>query len=341
MSPFPANWLFGGGAGGVEPRRTRMVQELRHNSPLLGCRFDPTGRFVFAGAQDNTIQRWELAGGRRVALEGHRSWVRALAFHAPSGALISGDYAGRVLVWPADAAAPAPQRAIVAHQGWVRAIAVSPDGQRFATCGNDNRVRLWSIATGEMVRELVGHCWHVYNVAFHPSANRLASADLHGVVRDWDLVDGRELRTLDAGILFRYDPTFRADHGGVRSMAFSADGSLLACAGITDVTNAFAGVGRPAVVLFNWQSGQRQQVLRPQAAFQGTAWGVGFHPSGFIAAAGGGSGGALWFWHADQSASFHTVSLPNNARDLHLHPDGRRLAIPFFDGAVRVYGLTT
>ena len=32
-------------------------------------------------------------------------------------------------------------------------------------------------------------------------------------------------------------------------MAFNRDGSLLACAGITDVTNAFAGVGKPAVAL--------------------------------------------------------------------------------------------
>jgi WD40 repeat protein len=325
------------GAGEPDPRRTYLVQELRHNSPLLGCRFDPSGRFVFAGAQDNTIQRWQLAGGQRVALTGHRSWVRALAFQPAQRKLISGDYAGRVLVWPLDVAAPTPERTIDAHRGWVRAIAVSPDGRQFATCGNDNLVKLWSFTTGELVREFTGHQWHVYNVAFHPSGTHLASADLHGVVKDWNIADGREVRTLDASLLFRYDPTFRADHGGVRSMAFSADGALLACAGITEVTNAFAGVGRPAVVLLNWQTGQRRQVLRPQTNFQGTAWGVGFHPAGYIVAAGGGSGGALWFWRPDQSASMHTVTLPNNARDLDLHPDRHRIAVPFFDSMVRVY----
>jgi WD40 repeat protein len=322
-----------------DPVRTRMVRELRHNSPLLGCRFDPSGRFVFAGAQDNTIQRWKLAGGQRVSLEGHRSWVRGLAFHAADQKLISGDYAGRVLIWPLDAPMPRPERTLDAHRGWVRAVAVSPDGRLIATCGNDNLVKLWSYPTCELVRELPGHNWHVYNIAFHPSGTHLASADLHGNVKDWEVATGREVRALDASVLFRYDPTFRADHGGIRSMAFNADGSLLACAGITDVTNAFAGVGRPAVVVFNWQTGQRQQLLRPQANFQGTAWGIGFHPSGFLAGAGAGNGGALWFWRPDQSASFHTVALPTNARDLHFHPDGRRLAIPFFDNAVRVYEL--
>src|ERR1043166_4263447 len=74
--------------GGVEPTRTRMVAELRHNSPFISCRFDPSGQFVFAGAQDNTIQRFALASNSRVAFEGHRSWVRAIAFHA-TGKLIS------------------------------------------------------------------------------------------------------------------------------------------------------------------------------------------------------------------------------------------------------------
>ena len=31
------------------------------------------------------------------------------------------------------------------------------------------------------------------------------------------------------------------------------------------------------------------------------------------------------------------LKLPNNARDLSLHPDNRRLAFACFDGVVRVY----
>jgi WD40 repeat protein len=316
-----------------------MVQELRHNRPLLSCRFDPSGRFVFAGAQDNTIQRWELASSRRVSLAGNRSWVRGLAF-AGAEQLVSGAYDGRVMWWPLAAAAPQPARTIQAHRGWVRAVAVSPDGRLLATCGNDRLVKIWSAADGSLVRELAGHESHVYNVAFHPDGRHLVSADLRGVVKQWDHDRGTLTRTLDASVLFRYDPVFRADHGGVRSMAFSADGSLLACAGITDVTNAFAGIGKPGVVLFDWQTGTRRQLLRPQSNFQGTAWGVGFHRAGFLAAAGGGNGGALWFWRPTAAASFFTLSLPNNARDLHFHPDGRRLAIAFFDGAVRIYDMT-
>jgi len=316
-----------------------MVQELRHNSPLLCCRFDPTGRFVFAAAQDSTIQRWELANSQKTSLTGHRSWVRGLAFQTTTHKLYSADFTGHVLVWPFAAAEPVAERTIEAHRGWARMVAVSPDGKLLATCGNDHLVKLWNTTDGALVRELSGHTCHVYNIAFHPGGQFLVSRDLRGVVKQWDVSRGTEARSFDAGILYRYDTSFRADIGGIRSMAVSADGALLACSGITDVTNAFAGVGKPAVVLFDWQSGRRVQVLRPQANFQGTAWGVGFHPSGFIAGVGGGSGGALWFWRPNQERSFHTLNLPNNARDLHLHPDGRRLAIAFFDGVVRIYDM--
>ena len=66
-----------------------------------------------------------------------------------------------------------------------------------------------------------------------------------------------------------------------------------------------------------------------------------FHPAGFALGVGGGSGGALWFWKPTSGDNFFTLRLPNNARDLDLHPDGRRLAIPFFDGAVRLYEMGT
>jgi WD40 repeat protein len=343
--------IFSRNAATITPSRTRMAVELRHTSPLLSCRFDPSGRYVFAGAQDNTIQRWELATQTKVAFTGHRSWVRGLAFHAATGKLLSSDYNGKVLVWTTVSVTPQAERTIDAHAGWVRNVAFSLDQRQFATCGNDNLVKLWNYADFSLVRTFEGHTSHVYNVAFHPTQAALVSGDLRGNIKQWDLQTGRETRAMDASVIFRYDPTFRADHGGVRSMAFNADGSLLACAGITNVSNAFAGIGNPAVVLFNWQTGQRSQVLRVNPPFQGTAWGVAFLPSpplgegsgvrdsGFVIGAGAGNGGGIWFWRPTEANSIHNVAVPNNARDLAIHPDNRRLAVPCFDGVLRIYEL--
>jgi hypothetical protein len=56
-----------------------------------------------------------------------------------------------------------------------------------------------------------------------------------------------------------------------------------------------------------------------------------------VVGVGGGNGGLVWFWKADDPVSAFTLKLPTNARDLATHPDGRRLAVAGFDGAVRVY----
>lgn len=328
----------------IDPTKTHLLKEYKHNSPLLGCRFDPSGQYVFAGAQDNSIVRWHLDSGQKTLLAGHKSWVRALAFPRGSQKLLfTGDYAGRILAWLDGAEEPMPAYILPAHRGWVRALAVSPDGKMLASCGNDNLVKLWSIPDGKLVRELTGHACHVYNVVFHPDGKQLISADLKGNIKVWNLAGtqqgGPDVRELDAKILHKYDPGFLADIGGIRSMAVSPDGSLLACAGITNVSNAFAGVGNPLILLFDFKSGKVKQQLRPKTPFQGTAWGTLIHPAGFIAGVGGGNGGILWFWKAENAQDFFSLPLPNNARDLDLHPDGRRLAVAFFDGAVRTYSM--
>jgi WD40 repeat protein len=354
----------------IDPAATRLLAEFKHNSPLIGCRFDPSGRFLFVSAQDNTIQRCDLISGRKTPLVGHQSWVRGMAFlapkrtasqtlvdydlarltsisvHGPRAAFlpplqippfmfVSGDYHGQLLWWHGESNTPVPSRRFEAHSGWIRAVAVSPDEQSIASCGNDQLVKLWS-ADGKHLKTLEGHESHVYNVAFHPDGTHLVSGDLKGIIKDWDLKTGRVVRELDAKVLHKYDPTFMADIGGLRGIAFNADGSQLACCGISNVSNAFAGVGNPLVLLFDWKDG-KPKLLKPKGAFQGTAWGVDFLASGEIVGAGGGGQGRIWFWKRGDVESSNTVNVPINARDMALHPDRTKVAVACFDGSAKVY----
>jgi WD40 repeat protein len=325
----------------ADPMAARLVQTITHDRPVLTCRFDPNGDFVFAGAEDNNFHRWDLFTGSSLHLKAHRSWIGTLSLlPAPGNLVVTGGHEGKLAWWNALDAAPAPLRTIDAHKGFIRAVAVSPDGRFVATGGNDNFVRIWSAADGTLVKELAGHPRHVYNVAFHPSGTALVSGDLMGVLKQWDVATWNLTRELDAKVLSKYDPTFKADVGGIRGIDFSPDGKSLAVAGITEVSNAFAGIGEPAVVLFDWESGKQLKLLKPKEKFQGSVSGVRFHPSGeFLIGAGGGGAGAMWFWKPDDEKSFHAIGLASNAYDLALHPDGLRLAVPLFDKTIRIYDL--
>jgi WD40 repeat protein len=325
----------------AEPEKTQKVAEFKHTAPVLSCRFDPSGQHVFGSAYDNTIQRWHIATGKATPLAGHDSWVRALAFHPSGSHLYSGGYDGQLIFWEASSEAPAPQKTIAAHEGWVRAVAASPDGKLVASCGNDHLVKLWNATDGALVEVLAGHTCHVYNVLFHPDGARLLSGDLKGVVREWDLATSEQLRTFDAAALWKYDPGFRADIGGVRGLDLSGDGKLLACGGMTDVTNAFAGLGNPLVVVFDYETGEKKQSHVSSKKHQGTIWNVRFAREGFlIGGTGGHGGGHVFFWKLAEAGEFFDFKLPNSCRDLDLAPDKLRLATTHDDNTVRIWKMS-
>jgi WD40 repeat protein len=329
----------------IDARLTHETASLEAPAPLLGCRFDPGGRYVFAGAQDRSVVRWELETGTRTLLEGHKSWVRSLAFVEEGQVLITAGYDGRLGWWRVDEKTPRPIRMIDAHKGWIRSVAVSPDGKLVATAGNDLIVRLWSAADGKLVRELHGHTDHVYSVAFHPSGQHLVSADLKLVTRDWRVSDGKPLRSFDsAKVLHQYDKSMQCNLGGARSMAFHPDGETLLVGGIIVVaTNIFdGGAGsKPTAAVIDWKTGKRRLLHRPTAPLPAVLWGLCWHKQGFwIGASGGAIGGHLLFWQKDEPDDFFRLKLPSPGRGLSLHPDGQRLAIPHFDARLRVFSMT-
>jgi WD40 repeat protein len=324
----------------TDPAQTHAGPQWKHARPLTACRFDPTNKFAFTGAEDNFVTRWDLASGAAVQLAGHDSWVRAMTFSADGQTLYSGGYDGRMMWWPAAADKPEPARKLDAHKGWVRALAVSPDGTKLASCGNDSLVKVWNATDGALLAELPGHASHVYNVAFHPDGNSLASCDLKGVVKQWNLAEKKAVRDIPAAMLHKYDETFRADIGGARSLTFSRDGKQLAVGGITNVSNAFAGIGNPAIVLLNWEDGKPVLQYGGKEKIQGVMWGVRQSPDGYwIGLSGGGAGGILYFWRDAAADEFFKFKLPTSGRDLDLSPDGTKVAVAHSDSHLRLYNL--
>jgi len=320
----------------ADPAQTHVEKPFAHSAPLVGGQIDPTGKFAYAGAQDNKIVRWDLASAAKIELPGHDSWVRGFAFSKDGAVMVSFGWDGRLIWWNVQAEMPTVIRTIDAHLGWVRQAVTSPDGTQLATCGNDLKVKLWKFDDGTLIKEFAGHQRHIYNVAFHPDGKSLASGDLTARFLHWDIAADQPVKDYKIESLSKYDPSFMADYGGPYSLCFSPDGKRLLAGGITNVSNAFAGQGNPILVQIDWEAGKDAMTHLCKAAPNGKVQGAAYHPDGFlIGAIGGGSGGSAYFWKLDSKDEFHSFNLGSPARDLSMHPDGIHFATAHFDHQIR------
>lgn len=328
---------------GFDPGKAHIVSQWPVGSPIVCCRFAPNGRFVYCGLEGPTVHRVAVADGKKVPLAGgHDSWVFALAM-APAGeTLYSGGGDGRVVAWEIGSESPRLLRKTEAHQGWVRALATSPDGRLVATGGNDRAVRIWEAATGHRLRDLSGHQGHVYSIAFEADGKTLLSGDLLGSIRRWDVATGREVGTFEAKPLHHHDASQMVEYGGVRGLAISADGSLVAAGGLHKATNPLGAVSEPIVLVFDSRTRKLVRTLTADGITSGVVWNLGFLADGSIVAASSGtSGGFLLFWKTGTDKSHHRLALPNPVRNLDIHSDGLRIATAHHDGHLRISRLAS
>lgn len=88
-------------------------------------------------------------------------------------------------------------RTLREHNGYVSAVAWSPNGNILASCGRDGTVRLWNPNSGINYAVLRGHTERVESVAFSPDGKTLASGGQDRTIRIWDVNTRRHLRTID------------------------------------------------------------------------------------------------------------------------------------------------
>jgi len=66
---------------GLDPKAANVTGQWAHDRPLIACRFDPVGTYVFCGSEDAVVTRFRLSDGAKTVLSGgHTTWVAAFAF---------------------------------------------------------------------------------------------------------------------------------------------------------------------------------------------------------------------------------------------------------------------
>ncbi|HUE72950.1 MAG TPA: hypothetical protein VMP01_18840 [Pirellulaceae bacterium] len=294
---------------------------------VAAARYSPCGKVLVAGGYDARVRRWNVEKDDRPelpAITGHHAWVEGLAFRADGELLYTADSWGMLCCWAGYASEQPGQKwkHDQAHDGWIRTLAVSPDGKLLASCAADRFVRLWNADDGTKQHEFQLENGPL-SLKFAPNGTLLVGDD-RGIVQQLKL-DGTLVRKFDASSL--YTLSRLQDVGGVVVLATDKEGKLLAAGGTTP-KNGGTVVGPPTLIVFDLASGEQKHLVKLGSDNDCYVADVQFHDEGFVSLITFGTPGQgqLLYLKPGEDKPFFTKKL-TNPHSLAWHPDGKRLAI--------------
>ena len=303
-----------------ESKRFRNAKRPRHKLPvtlvssataaLIGVSILPT---VWPSYQTVSTDLKRTVSRQPIrTLEGHSSWVYAIALSPDGKTLVSGSYDGQIKIW--DLPSGALRQTLQAHVDAIEALVISPDG-RFLVSGSwDNRVKVWDLKTLNVLYTFAGHRDDVKAIAISADGKWLASGGADRTVHVWRVDTGQERFT------WRH-PAW------VKTLAFSPDSDQVVIGGYDGGITVQSLHSNP--VPQTW-TGHRQAI-----------WAVAFSPDGQTLASGG-ADGAIKLWRMvgggmqkSFAAHHETVS------SLAWSPDGRYLVSSSTDRSIKVWNVHT
>nr|VFJ66636.1 MAG: WD40 repeat [Candidatus Kentron sp. DK] len=161
----------------------KTILTFREDSGFVrSAAFSPDGRAVLLGSTDNTMRLRDVASGKIIrTFKGKLSYIES------------------VLTFDG-------------HFDNVNAVAFGPDGHTVLSGSSDDTLKLWEVASGQVIRTFRGHSHYVDSVAFAPDGRTVLSGSWDSTARLWDVASGKEIRA------------FRGHTNYVAAVAFSPDG---------------------------------------------------------------------------------------------------------------------
>jgi WD40 repeat protein/ankyrin repeat protein len=269
-----------------------------------------------------TMQADRKAATRpQLALQwGHTEEVESMVFSPDSTLLVTASQDGEVKLW--DLRTGDQLRSFKVDAIWPAGLAFSPDGKTLVCFAGSGKALLYDTVSGRRLRTL-DYGSEPVGIAFSADGSTLALGGPEGTLSLWDARTGKRLRSISTHV---------SQTGEVSVLAFSPDGSLLACAD----GDAF---GNGSVEIWNVQNGSLVTTLLSNAVHS-----VSFSPDGQILAVGAGGFSpakpVVELWNlAQRKVVKRLAGREFEPLSLAFSPDGRRIAAGDAQGFLTVWDI--
>lgn len=145
-----------------------------HQQEIYSLDFSLDGRLIVSGSGDKTARIWDM----------HDGTSKVLTINDPDS--LNNDAGGCFFLFSSSVYPSTPLLTVSTFLG-VTSVAISPNGQLVAAGSLDTVVRIWDVATAQLVERLRGHRDSVYSVAFTPDGKGLVSGSLDKTLKYWDV----------------------------------------------------------------------------------------------------------------------------------------------------------
>lgn len=350
-----------------DPTVTLLGQLPRLSAGVTALAYSPNGRLLATGDRTGAIGIWDSESlTQQGVLEGHErnNAVITLAWSADGSRLLSGGQDGLAIVW--DAASQKSTERVGAGSHAILNVAFDVGGQVYFITQTDGRLQSLPLGQSVTGSNLVGS-GELEAAAWSPDRSRLAVIGADGAViildRDENVVTEWQRRTLmghtaaenwAGAVAWSTDGRWLASGLGetifiwpgevqreaieplrtlaghsslVTSLAWSADGKLLASAG-RDRT----------IILWEGETGKKVRTLTGHGnSITDLAW----SPNGSQLASAGSLDGTVIIWDVATGQRLHTlVGLEAGQWSVAWSPDGRTLASGTHSGSVWLWNMT-
>lgn len=177
----------------------------------------PDGKMLVSGSWDEKIELWNLETGTLIRnLIQPQASVRSLAISPDSQTLIGGSLDRSIFLWSLPDAVVTKT---ILDREPVAVISLSADGKILASTGDDGIVKIWSLATGEIMTQSIGNPHCIGSLVISPDCQTIAAGTVNGYLVLWRLEQTESSQPPQ----LQLTQTIKAHAGQINACVFSPD----------------------------------------------------------------------------------------------------------------------